>query len=442
MVPLLSIALGATVIFIAVRMWRERRRALALAEAMRTRNLHLPEDAAGLPHTGWARLTAAANALIEDLKELEQKRHGQLAQLEATLENLQEAVLIADGDNTVVLANQIVLELVPGTGPIVGQRIHRALPNPAFFAFVEEVRRGPNDRKHRREFEFIQPEGHSKWLMINGTRLPSQGGDGPWLLFVVDDITREKHLEGIQRDFVANVSHELRTPISVIRGYAETLVEDHDRVTPEDRLRFLQAIQRHAQRLSNLAEDLLTISRLDSKYPGLQFERLDMHELLKQLHEDFLARCRSNGHTFTLETEATRPHIQGDALKLSQVLENLVDNAVKYTQRGGQIAIRTQNQGELIVVSVSDNGVGIPEKDLPRIFERFYRVEKGRSREKGGTGLGLSIVYDIVQLHNGRVWVESQVGVGTTFRFSLPLTPRLDTRAPFATAGDPRRPGT
>ena len=235
-------------------------------------------------------------------------------------------------------------------------------------------------------------------------------------------MTRQRKLEHLRRDFVANASHELRTPLSIIKGYVETLVDGHAAMATEDREKFLKTIQRHSDRLNAIISDLLTLSRLESATPGLGYMSLDLQPFLQELVDDTARRPAAAGHTVQLEADASVGRIQVDVEKLTQVLTNLLDNALKYSPKGSRImvAARTLDRGGEVELAVRDNGPGIPAADLPHIFERFYRVEKGRARESGGTGLGLSIVKHIVQLHGGRVWAESEVGKGTAIIVRLP----------------------
>jgi two-component system phosphate regulon sensor histidine kinase PhoR len=188
----------------------------------------------------------------------------------------------------------------------------------------------------------------------------------------------------------------------------------------EDREQFLHTVQRHTERLNSLLDDLLTLSRLESVNPGLHCESTDLARLLDSVIEDYRSRPAAAHHQLEFSADAALPELLIDPLKISQVLGNLLDNALKYTPKGTRIAVTANRQGAEIEVGVRDNGPGIPAEDLPHLFERFYRVDKGRSREKGGTGLGLSIVKHIVQLHGGRVRVESTLGQGTAFYFNLP----------------------
>ena len=410
------LALGVTL----RRLTLHRRAVDALRESLRARRPLLRDDLPGALGPGWDELCAVAGELTAELGRLDQQHTGQLAQLEATLGSLQEAVLIIDSNNYVLLANQAFHAIFPKAGRILGERLEFALRSDAFLRLVENVRAGR--AQPRQEIEFVDAQG-STWVEVTSSIMaPLNGGGTPYLLFVLHDISRQKRLESVRKDFVANVSHELRTPLSVIKGYVETLVDAHDTMPFADRDRFLKTIQRHAERLNSLLEDLLALSRLESSQPGLARERIDLGQLLAASLEDFRARPAADGHRFELAVDPVLPPVLADPLKLGQVLDNLVSNALKYTANGCRIELLARMAStDTVEIAVRDNGPGIPAEDLPHIFERFYRVDKGRSREKGGTGLGLSIVKHIVQLHGGKVWAESRIGEGTTFLFTLPL---------------------
>lgn len=413
---LLSVALGLCLL----RLMRYRRAFIALHEALRARRPLLRDELPGALDPAWDALCEVAGEVTAELGRLDRQHTGQLAQLEATLGALQEAVLIIDSNNYVLLANQAVHAIFPKAGVILGERVELALHSDAFLRLVESVRLGR--AQPRQEIEFVDARG-STWLEVTGAVVaPLNGAKSPSLLFVLHDISRQKRLESVRKEFVANVSHELRTPLSVIKGYVETLVDSQDTMPADDRDRFLRTIQRHADRLNSLLEDLLALSRLESAHPGLARERVDLVALMTGVIEDFQARTAGEGHVLEIEGDAAVPAVFADPLKLGQVYENLVANALKYTPRGTRVSLGARMvSADMVELVVRDNGPGIPADDLPHIFERFYRVDKGRSREKGGTGLGLSIVKHIVQLHGGRVWAESRQGEGTAFLFTLPI---------------------
>ena len=420
MLYLITVALGIG-LAIGLKKLRDHREAVrGLYEAIREkRPLFSESDTGEKSDDDWARLRSATNELIAEVAYLNQIRSGQLAQLEATLGSLQEAVLIVDADNRIVLANPALQAIFPGARNILHQRLEAVLHSVAFLRYVDAVRSGRVESQ--REIEFVEGTG-SVWIEVTGTLVASP--DDPqaaWVLFVLHDITRQKMLEGVRKDFVANVSHELRTPLSIIKGYIETLVDSHQAMPLEDRDRFLRTIQRHAERLNSLLEDLLTLSRLESANPDLRREPTPLAALLTNAVDDMRGRSAASEHVLSLTADPAIGLVPIDPIKITQVCENLLDNALKYTPGGSHIDVTARLLDAEVEICVRDNGPGIPEADIPHLFERFYRVEKGRSRDKGGTGLGLSIVKHIVQLHGGRVWVESDLAKGTSFYFTLPL---------------------
>ena len=412
----LTVALGVALIKLA----NHQRAVRSLHQALLKKQPFLREDMPGVSGRTWDQLCTLSNDLIVEIGHLEQLRNGQLAQLEATLGSLQEAVLIVDSNNYILLANKALKGIFPRAINILGQRLELVLHSVTFLNYVESVRRGTAQPQH--EIEFIDGP-QPTWVEVTGTTIQTINGQkAPWTLFVLHNITKQKKLEAVRKDFVANVSHELRTPLSVIKGYVETLVDGSEDIPADDRARFLKTIQRHTERLNSLLEDLLVLSRLESINPGLHRESTELNTLLVSIMDDYRARPAGKEHSLDFTPDTAIGALWIDPLKLTQVVENLLDNALKYTPRGSKIELSAHPQGIAeVVVCLRDNGQGIPEADLPHIFERFYRVDKGRSREKGGTGLGLSIVKHIVQLHAGRVWVESKQGEGTAFFFSLPL---------------------
>jgi len=266
--------------------------------------------------------------------------------------------------------------------------------------------------------ELRLPGLEARWLDVNAAAVfdGARGRTGSVVVF--HDLTRLKQLERTREEFVANVSHELRTPLSLIKGYTETLLDgakDH----PEVALKFLQTIDRNAERLKLLIEDLLIISELESGRIRLQLQPVPLAPVVAKLCEDF--RPRSGARGVKLVNEVGALVAQADPNRLQQVLSNLVDNAIKYGRAEGTVKIQARAGADgKIELCVADDGPGIPAEARDRVFERFYRVDKARSREQGGTGLGLSIVKHIVQSHGGKVWVESEPGAGSRFYFSLP----------------------
>lgn len=235
------------------------------------------------------------------------------------------------------------------------------------------------------------------------------------------DITQLKQLDEVRKDFVANVSHELRTPLSILRGYIETL-RDNPETSPEELSRILEVMERHSKRLGFLVDDLLMLAHLESANPNLQWGNVSLEKLFGNVVRDWEKKFVEKRLKVIVDLAEDLPPLLADETRLQEILYNLLDNAVKYSREAGEIRLQARRNNDEILVSVSDSGIGIAKDDLPRIFERFYRADKARSRQLGGTGLGLSIVKHIAQLHSGRVEAESELGQGTTIRIVLPVT--------------------
>ena len=268
------------------------------------------------------------------------------------------------------------------------------------------------------------PELSGRWLQVNAAAISDSAGEREGTILVFHDLTRLKQLERTREEFVANVSHELRTPLSLIKGYVETLL-DGANSNPEIAARFLKIIERNTERLDLLIQDLLTISALEAGRMKLNVQPVALRPLVEKTFSD-LKRPAAAKHV-TLKNELPDLTAAADASRLEQVFANLVDNAIKYGRAQGTVTVGGNTTGEgKIEIFVRDDGPGIPAEALERVFERFYRVDKARSREQGGTGLGLSIVKHIVQAHGGEVRVDSGLGKGATFFFTLPQEKSAD----------------
>ncbi|CAN5525890.1 hypothetical protein BH20VER3_BH20VER3_00110 [soil metagenome] len=244
--------------------------------------------------------------------------------------------------------------------------------------------------------------------------------EGPGAVVLFRDITELRQTEMMRRDFVANVSHELRTPLSILRGYLETLLEN-PKQPPAELLRIFEVMERHSNRLNLLVDDVLSLARLEGPGAALELATIRPPLFLRGIMRDWERKFAAKSLQAELVAPEDLPPLRADEARLQEVVYNLLDNAVKYSPAGGKITVRAAPDSDRMVFSVSDNGPGIPARDLPRIFERFYRADKARHRELGGTGLGLSIVKHIAQLHGGTVEAESELGRGTTVRVHLPL---------------------
>lgn len=236
-----------------------------------------------------------------------------------------------------------------------------------------------------------------------------------------DTLDNLRRSEQMRREFVANVSHELRTPITSIRSYAETLQESCGSIPPETEQNFLKVIVGESDRMTAIVSDLLTLSRFDAGSYTFTFEEFSFENSLCEVYNATLLEAKKHHHVFTFECKGALPSIRGDRARLEQVLINMVSNAIKYTPDGGRIRMTAGCEDDMVWASVQDNGIGIPKDDVPRVFERFYRVDKARSRESGGTGLGLSIAQEIVARHDGRLSLQSRQGKGTTITVELPV---------------------
>ncbi|MBU4393653.1 MAG: ATP-binding protein, partial [Proteobacteria bacterium] len=262
--------------------------------------------------------------------------------------------------------------------------------------------------------------GQEKYFYAHGTRLQDRQGHIAGALIVLNDVTKLRRLESIRRDFVANVSHELKTPITSIEGFAETLL-DGALDEPEDARRFVEIIGKQASRLHAIVEDLLALSRVEqeARREEIVLQELPVAEILQSAIQSCSSRVEEEDMTISLVCAEEITARINPAL-LEQAVVNLLDNAVKYSGKGSEIRVEAEKNANEVLIRISDNGVGIAPQDIPRIFERFYRVDKARSAKLGGTGLGLSIVKHIVAAHHGHITVESSPGKGSIFTINLP----------------------
>jgi two-component system phosphate regulon sensor histidine kinase PhoR len=358
------------------------------------------------------------------LAELRTQRHLELVEeqskQQALLDSMVEGVLLLDTQGRVEHMNPALVRLFGLSGEKRGELVADALPVPALSELA--ARAVQQGRLTDQEVEL--PGDPGKILQINAVALRDPDRMLAGTLFVFHDLTQHKRLAEQRREFVANVSHELRTPLSLIKGYTETLLAGA-KDDPGTATRFLQIIDKHADRLTFLIEDLLTISKLESGQVIMNLQPTVLHEVVMQVLEDLKGKAEERGTDLRNEVPPTL-RIHGDGDRLQQVIANLVDNAIKYGRQGGRVVVGARSLHEDIVEAwVADDGLGIPVEARERIFERFYRIDKGRSREQGGTGLGLSIVKHIVHAHGGEVRVESDPGRGSCFYFTLPRVNEL-----------------
>lgn len=358
------------------------------------------------------------NRLITENITISEGGRNYLERMQLTLGKLREAVVMVDGKSVVCLANSAFTELVGGEGSPIGKRLDLFLQGEAFHEFLKEVRESGEGR--RTELK-VQIQQTSRWLEVSASPLVDRTDrEQSYTLFVFHDVTRQRGLEKMRTEFVANVSHELRTPVTVIKGFAETLIEDDSILTKAERERFLKKIHSNSERLHNLLQDLLLLSRLESTGMVLNTERLSLKTFLGEIAETWETVFEDSGKRFSLKLGKGEDTVNADPLRLSQVVNNLIENVRRHAGGHSYVEVETRSDEAGVHLLIRDDGQGIPTKDLPHIFQRFYRVDKGRSRESGGTGLGLSIVKHIVVQHGGDIQAQSGPGEGTTIEITLP----------------------
>jgi two-component system phosphate regulon sensor histidine kinase PhoR len=359
-------------------------------------------------------LATVLNDMSERIEEQVQHLSTEKQRLDTILRSMGEGVMVATPDGILSLINPAFRRLFSITGDVEGKKLVEISRHPDLLEAFEELGK-PDLDELVREIS-IEPKGitlltHWVPLKVNGLK---QG-----IVAVFHDISDLKKAENMRRDFVANVSHELRTPVTIIKGYAETLLDGALESDPDRAFRFVEIISSHSDRLTNLINDILTLSSLETKDALIELNPLDVSGTIARactlLHE---RAAQKNISLINETTSGLALRIMADQGRLEQVVVNLLENAIKYTPDGGVIRLFSEDDGEFVKVSVADTGIGIPAKDLPRIFERFYRVDEARTREQGGTGLGLAIVKHIVQLHGGAVSVSSEPGQGSIFSFT------------------------
>ena len=372
-------------------------------------------------HLRWrARFRREERRWLEAIAEL-RRQHEHAAretklQQETFFNSMTDGVLLLDEEGKIQFANRAFAGLFGLGGDLRGKTLLEALRLPGLGDLVERLL----EKQNQAGQELRLPGLEERWLEITASAVnPREHGRGSLVVF--HEVTRLKKLERTRQEFVANVSHELRTPLSLIKGYVETLLGGA-KDQPETATRFLRTIDRNADRLKLLVEDLLTLSELESGRLKLELQRVSPRAAAEKAIADLAWQAEAK--RTRLINEVAEAAVRADPHRLEQVWGNLLDNAIKYGRVGGTVTLGSgTTDGGQIELFVQDDGPGIPSEGLERVFERFYRVDKARSREQGGTGLGLAIVKHIVHSHGGKVWAKSQLGHGATFSFTLPLEP-------------------
>jgi two-component system phosphate regulon sensor histidine kinase PhoR len=364
------------------------------------------------------KVNRALGRMAEKLDELFKEVSLEKGQLEAVLGAMSEGVMVVGSDGKVILINRALKDMFGIKDVSFGKPYWEVLRNREITELVEYTLK--TRKTEKKEISLFYPV--EKYYLASGIPLNSLEGGAIVVMF---DITEFKRLEKIKADFVANVSHELRTPLTAIKGYVET-IESEAYEDRDERNHFLNIIKRHTDRLINIVSDLLVLSEIERKEssweeePKTVLEEINFKEIVSSSLEAIKSKIEEKGLRLSLNIKEGLPVYRGDGFLLEQMFINLIDNAAKYTPEGGAIEIGISKPDSEFIIEVSDTGIGIPKEHLPRIFERFYRVDKTRSRKLGGTGLGLSIVKHIVIMHGGKIEVQSEAGRGSKFIITLP----------------------
>ena len=364
------------------------------------------------------RVGLALETISAHQQELERRIAGRESGTQTILGAMEDGVLVVDARSRITLMNPTFEKLFELRDPAVDVPLVEAVRHATLDQLIAEalltgeVMRSElsvTDSRTRRE----------RHIEVSAVPVRNANGEVTGAVVLFHDITQLKRLDQVRRDFVANVSHELRTPLSILRGYIEVLLDEPE-TSQEELRRILSIMERHSKRLQRLVGDLLSLAQLESSQAELELSVVRMDELFNNLIRDWKEKLSAKNLKVTVDLPSEGLTLRADGTRLEEVLHNLLDNAIKFSPKNGEIRLQAASCGSNVVLSVADNGIGISKEHLPRIFERFYRADKARSRELGGTGLGLAIVKHIAQLHGGRVEAESEGGRGTTIRVVLP----------------------
>ncbi len=351
-------------------------------------------------------LAISFNRMNEEMQRMFSEIGQQKEELNSIIHSLQEGLLVVDKQGRIIRANESFSKVIGGQG-VEGKHYWEAIRSPQIMDLLKKA------GSERRSFEQELPLGERVFIC---SVAPVERGEDMVVIF--HDITEIKNAEKVKKDFVVNVSHELHTPLTAIKGYAETLLQEGP---AEPSKKYIEIIQRNTERLINIVNDLLLLSSLEERTP-LELEEIDLRNFIENVVRIFDQRLKDKQLSLVVDVKENLSTIKADLFKLEQVLVNLLDNAVKYTERG-EIVVSVDVHDKRARIQVRDTGIGISKDAIPRIFERFYVVDKSRSRKSGGTGLGLSIVKHIVHLHNGTINIESAPGEGTAVTVTLPADP-------------------
>jgi two-component system, OmpR family, phosphate regulon sensor histidine kinase PhoR len=367
------------------------------------------------------RVGLALENIFARQQELELQIAGRESGTQTILGAMEDGLLVVDARSRVTLMNPTFQKLFDLRDPAAGVPLVEAVRHATLDQLVAETLR--TGEAMRSELSLADSRTHGeRHVEVSAVPIKDASDEVTGTVVLFHDITELKQLDQIRRDFVANVSHELRTPLSILRGYIEVLF-DEPQTSRKELTRILSIMERHSKRLQRLVDDLLSLAQLESSQAHLQLSVVRMDELFNNLIRDWKEKLAGKNLKVIVDLPSEALTLRADGTRLEEVLHNLLDNAVKFSPENGEIRLRGTRCGSNVVLSVADTGIGISKEHLPRVFERFYRADKARSRELGGTGLGLAIVKHIAQLHGGGVEAESELGRGTTIRIVLPELP-------------------
>ena len=361
-------------------------------------------------------LADAINRMGSSLKNRIAEAGAEQSKLQAILGNMVEGVVAVDRHKRVLIMNRSCERIFDVKNEkATGRSLMEITRHPQIDQMIEKAI--ASKKIVADELEFYRPNGKIVHLNAVGVEPADDESSSICAILVMNDMTEVKKLESMRRDFVANVSHELRTPLTSIKGFIETLLSGAIG-DPEKAKSFLKMMEEDSERLSRLIRDLLELSQIESEEIDLKLEKLNVQEEIEKVLPLFEVQVQSKN--IRIENQMSG-FVSADRDRLKQIFINLIDNAIKFNQQDGKIILKSKVNGNKLQMAVQDTGIGISDEIIPRIFERFFRVDKARSREMGGTGLGLSIVKHLVESHGGKVWCESVPGKGSTFFFTLPL---------------------
>jgi two-component system, OmpR family, phosphate regulon sensor histidine kinase PhoR len=354
-------------------------------------------------------------------QELERQIAGRESGTQTILGAMQDGLLVVDARRRITLMNSTFQKLFDLRDPAIDVPLVETVRHATLDQLIAETLE--TGEATRSELSVTDSRTHSERnIEVSAVPIKRADDEMPGAVVLFHDITGLKRVDQIRREFVANVSHELRTPLSILRGYIEVLLDEPE--TPREELaRILSIMERHSKRLQRLVHDLLSLAQLESSQATLELSAVRVDELFNNLIRDWKEKLAAKNLKVIVDLTPEALTLHADGTRLEEVLYNLLDNAVKFSRNNGRIHLRATRRGSDMVLSVADEGLGIGKEHLPRIFERFYRADKARSRELGGTGLGLAIVKHIAQLHGGWVEADSEQGRGTTIRVVLPEKP-------------------